>query len=130
MNMTPQQANEFWSEVSQRQADRLGNETCYATVLSNNKLPEPGISFDTDSTTCVLDNCSNTHIWNNAKDFHPGTLKPVGLPKRNAVTTIGGKDLRPQGVGKVKISWMDDHGVTSKYFLNNVLWFPSSPFNV
>ena len=41
----------------------------------------------------------------------------------NGVTTIGGKDIIPKGIGKVRWYWTDDEGQLYTNKLNNVIYF-------
>ena len=50
-------------------------EIVYTSSFQVNSLDDDPITFDTDSYACILDNSTNTHIWNNANDFVPGTLR-------------------------------------------------------
>ena len=50
-------------------------ETAYTSSFQLNSSDDDPLTFDTDSYACFLDNSVNTHIWNNANDFIPGTLR-------------------------------------------------------
>ena len=48
----------------------------------------------------------------------------------NGVANIGGKYLIPKGIGTVRWSCIDDEYKIHTKKLNNLLYFPESPFNI
>lgn len=88
------------------------------------------ISFDTDSTTCVVDNCSNTHVWVHRKHFTNSTFRSLDTSSSSGVYTVDGLSSCPQGIGSVPLTWRDNEGTTCSYILTDVLLFPSSPVNI
>ena len=73
----------------------------------------------------VIDNAANVHIANERTMFH--TLRPC---TKRCVATIGGTDLVPEGIGTVLVNIKDDEGISSILTLEDVLFFPASPFNL
>ena len=84
-------------------------------------------NFDT-STTCILDNCANTHIWNCKDDFLPGSMKSID--QLSNVSTIGGSNFYPDSTGQLPVTWKDDKGKSYSIVLDDVLYFPHSPVNI
>ena len=105
----------------------------YSTVVAYSteqmKNINSGMTFTPGSTTAIVDNSANTHIWSERSDFRKGSLKPYSS-SRDRVMTVGSTSLLPQGIGDVDISWHDDHGNDYSITLENVLFFPDSPVNV
>ena len=81
-------------------------------------------SFDSNAETALADNCANTHIWNNRRNFI--TFRSLDTSKQG-VSTIGGQPHFAEGVGDVKTSWKDDDGKVFQHTLKNVLYFSKSP---
>ena len=79
-------------------------------ILTADKLTVPSshIHFDADSTTAVVDNSANVHIWNCKKDF--STYKSLDNAITPGVSTISSGNTRPAGVGTLPISWKNDSG--------------------
>ena len=86
------------------------------------------LTFDSDSTTCILDNSANTHIWNRRQDFVPGSLKK--LNDGPGVATVGSSTSSPRSIGDVSDSWIDNSGLRHQHILTNVLFFPDSPVSI
>ena len=84
-------------------------------------------TFDADTQTALVDNCANTHIWNNCKQFKTFTLIPAS---KRGVSTIGGTPHHALGMGDVSVTWKDDNGQIFYHTLKNVLYFPNSPVNI
>ena len=80
-------------------------------------------SFDSNAETALVDNCANTHIWNNRRNFI--TFRSLDTSKQG-VSTIGGQPHFAEGVGDVKTSWKDDDGKVFQHTLKNVLYFSKS----
>lgn len=84
-------------------------------------------SFDSNSQTALVDNCANTHIWNERPQFK----KFREIPKTShGVSTIGGQPNVALGIGDIPTSWRDDDGKTFYHTLKNVLFFPDSPVKI
>jgi hypothetical protein len=88
------------------------------------------VNFDSDSRNAVVDNSANTHIWSHREDFMDGSLKYFDDSTEIGVITIGDKQSRPLGAGRVPISIIDDSGVRRQMILEKVLFFPQSPVNI
>ena len=88
------------------------------------------VSFDSDTTHCVVDNCANVHIWNNINDFVQGSYIEFDQDKSTGVSAVNGSTNKPAGIGNVRISWHDDKGKKYEIELRNVLHFPSSPVKI
>ena len=83
-------------------------------------------TFDTDSTTFVMDNSATGFIFNDKSPIQ-GDLCPV--TDADAVATIGGVDNYPDGEADIKISWKDDNGILHSHVFR-AHCFPNSPVNV
>ena len=58
-------------------------------------------SFDSNSTTALVDNCANIHIWNERSQFNNFRT----IPKNSqGVSTIGGQPHIAEGIGDVTTS--------------------------
>ena len=80
--------------------------------------------FDSDATTVLLDNCSNTHICNDKKAFIHFESEV-----QDSVNNIGGKS-KAQGIGIVRWSWTDDEGKVHQRDFKNVRYYLDSSVNV
>lgn len=81
-------------------------------------------SFDSNTDTALIDNCANTHIWNNRSQFSNFRIIPK---EEQGVSTIGGSPHFALGIGDISTSWKDDDGNVFQHTLKNVLYFPNSP---
>ena len=72
-------------------------------MSSEDTTMEKSISWDSDSTTAVLDNSANTHIWNELSDFIEGTLRYFEDNEDVGVLTIDKSSVRPIGIGTVVV---------------------------
>ena len=88
--------------------------TQYATILALQIETSEHLGFSLDCDTVVCDNSANAHICQHRHMFvgEIGKIDPI-----TGVTTIGGEDLRPSGIGTVKWSWDDEEGKTHHFFL-------------
>ena len=68
--------------------------------------------------TFVVNNTANFHIVNDKSVF-----KEMIPCSERCVTTIGGSDLQPEGIGTVITQITDDNGDVSNIILNNTLYF-------
>ena len=53
------------------------------------------VTFDTNSTTVIVNNSANAHIWSLELDFVPGTLVKSSQVDTSGVMTIGRVYLSP-----------------------------------
>ena len=83
--------------------------------------------FSPGQETAIVNNCANTHVWNDKNHFISYSPFPPGS---RAVSTIGGQNHFPVGSGDVSVSWRDDDNVVFKHVLKNVLYFPDSPVKI
>ena len=86
------------------------------------------VSFDSDSTTIVLDNSATCHICND-KDMFIGNITPIPKDSQLGVETAGGT-AKPVGFGSIRISFRDNDGKMHVETIEDVLYFPSSPVNI
>ena len=86
------------------------------------------VSFDSDSTTIVLDNSATCHICND-KDMFIGNITPIPKDSQLGVETAGGT-AKPVGFGSIRISFRDNDGNMHVEMIEDVLYFPSSPVNI
>ena len=96
------------------------------TALTSEQLEAHSkcMDFSPGQDTVIIDNCANAHIWNKRHHF---TNFREFRSKEQVVSTIGGKQHFPLGIGSVKVSWRDDNDVIFRHTLQNVLFFPDSP---
>lgn len=84
-------------------------------------------SFDSNSTTALVDNCANIHVWNEQSQFKK--IRPI--PKNSqGVSTISGQPHIAEGIGDVPTSWRDDEGKICYHTLKDVLFFKDSPVKI
>ena len=83
--------------------------------------------FSPGQETAIVDNCANTHVWNDKTHFI--SYSPFSTGSR-AVSTISGQNHFPVGSGDVSVSWRDDDNVVFNHILKNVLYFPDSPVKI
>ena len=88
------------------------------------------VSFDGETSLCVVDNCANVHIWNCFQDFVAGTYIKFNQAASTGVSAVNGKSNKPAGIGDVALSWTDDDGKVYNIVLKNVLHFPNSPVKI
>ena len=50
-------------------------EIAYTSSFQVDSSDDDPLTFDTDSYACILDKSANAHIWNNANNYIPGTLR-------------------------------------------------------
>ena len=103
--------------------------TIVASYSTEQFSSKPNLFFDLQSSTAIVDNSANTHIWSNKNDFVNGSLKPYANTN-DKVMTVGSESLSPSGIGKVQVQWLDDDNQRFSIVLNDVLYFPNSPVNV
>ena len=72
--------------------------------------------FNIMPITCVVDNAVNVHIVNEKSLF-----KDIRPCSERCVATIGGSDLKPEGIGTVITQITDDNSTTSNVTLENAL---------
>ena len=109
--------------------------TCRLTLtsthifLSNSHSPyEDQLTFDTDSTTCILNTGENIHVWRNHNDFVEGTYQH--LPQDHPlIITIGESLLKPVGIVLLHLLWKDQNEDSTQITLPNVYYFQDSPMN-
>ena len=96
------------------------------TALTSNQLEahSKNVDFSPGQDTAIIDNCANAHNWN--KRNHYLTFREFHA-KEQVVSTIGGKQHYPLGVGDVAVSWRDDNNNLFRHTLQNVLYFSDSP---
>lgn len=85
-------------------------------------------SFDSDTSTVIIDNAANCHICNDLSMF----VSPIASFQADdnmKVSTAGGT-YAPLGFGTVKWSWKDDSFYTHEFLIDEVLYFPESPVNI
>jgi hypothetical protein len=100
-------------------------------ALSNDDVQtENQISWDSDSTTAVLDNSANTHIWNSLDDFIEGSLRYFDDTDSVGVLTIDKSTVRPIGIGNVLVGVTDSNGTVIQIELKDCLFFPASPVKI
>jgi hypothetical protein len=104
--------------------------TSIYALSSEDTEVEKSISWDSDSTTAVLDNSANTHIWNELSDFMEGTLKYFDDNDDVGVLTIDKSSVRPIGIGTVIVGLHDNTGNLVKVKLTDCLYFPASPVKI
>jgi len=122
-----------WSGHIRRRLSRKkrfrGISATYSTVSNVNKQI-PGtflVGFDnTAAATIICDNSANIHICNGRNMFE--TLVAASASK--VVATIGGQVNVPAGIGTVIWSWKDDKNETHTHRIENMHYFPTSPFNI
>ena len=100
------------------------------TALQNQADDAVYVSFDDNTKICVVDNCANVHIWNEIKDFLPGSYIKFNEAASTAVSAVNGSSNVPAGCGDVSVSWNDDSGKEYSIILKNVLHFPHSPVKI
>ena len=103
--------------------------TIVASYSTEQLSSKPNLFFDLQSSTAIVDNSANTHIWSHKHDFVSGSLKPY-TNEQDKVMTVGSESLSPAGIGKVQVQWLDDDKQQYSVVLNDVLFFPNSPVNV
>ena len=84
------------------------------------------VGFDSDGLSVIVYNYGHAHIWSEEDIF----TDKIELIISNWVTTIGGKDITPKGIGTVIWYWTVDEGQPHRKKFNNVLYFPYSPVNI
>ena len=96
------------------------------TALTSEQLEahSKSMDFSPGQDTAIIDNCANAHIWN--KRDHFLTFREFRT-KEQVVSTIGGKQHYPLGIGDVTVSWRDDDHALFRHTLKNVLYFSDSP---
>ena len=110
------------TENNLQESDKIQFVFTSSTISNAPKL------FDSNSSTCIVDNSANTHCWNNSSHF-VGKIRPLSS-SAITVSTIGGSNHSPKGIGDIRINWTDDNNYRCEYLVKNVLYFPSSPVNV
>ena len=105
-------------------------KSSYLTALQNEQNDGQFVSFDSDSTVCVVDNCANIHIWDDIADFISGFYFKVGDNNSTKIFAINGKVNSPVGVEDRNMTSKDDDGIDYEIILKNVLHFPGSPVKI
>ena len=95
--------------------------------MSSQLSPDATELFDCIRTFIFCNNSENSHIYKNKRYFR-GEIRPVN--PTSGVTTIGGTNFRPLGIGTVKLYWQDDEGRKDEFTLKNVLQITDSPANI
>ena len=120
-------AIEFGDEFLARPADNLHAtsleyslilpeyQQTYLSALSYGSEHGAFVSFDLDSTHCVVDNCANVHIWNELNDFVQGSYVAFDQDLSTGVSAVNGASNNPAGIGNVRVSWLDDEGKEHKF---------------
>ena len=103
--------------------------TIVASYSTEQLSSKSNLFFDLQSSTAIIDNSANTHIWSNKHDFVTESLKPYSNDN-DKVMTVGSESLSPSGIGKVQVQWLDDDNKRYSIVLKDVLYFPNSPVNV
>ena len=88
------------------------------------------ISWDSDSTSAVLDNSANIHIWSNLHDFVEGSLQYFDENSKIGVLTIGEDSSHPIATGTVIVGITDNSGSIIEVTLTKCLYFSTSPVNI
>ena len=83
--------------------------------------------FSPGQQTAIVDNCANTHVWNDESHFIRYSSLSSGAW---AVSTIGGKNHYPEGSGDVSVSWRNDNNMLFRHISKNVLFFSDSPVKI
>jgi hypothetical protein len=89
---------------------------------------DTSISFDSDSTTIVLDNSATYHICND-KSMFIGNIINLPADSQIGVETAGGT-AKSVGHGSIRITFHDNNGILHSQTIDDVLYFPSSPVNI
>ena len=99
-------------------------------LSSNNIDQNRNLSWDADSTEAVVDNSTNTHIWNVLEDFVEGSVRYFIDGDDIGVLTVGIESSRQIGMGTVNFSVKDNAGIIVHIQLQNYLCFPMSPVKI
>ena len=83
------------------------------------------VLFDSDGSSVIVDNYANDHICS-YEDIFAENIEPIIY---NGVATIGGKYIISKRLAQLPGTWDDDEGQLNTYKLNNIIYFPDSPFN-
>ena len=103
--------------------------TIYAFSSSEAKADDI-VSWDINSTSVVVDNAANTHIWNNLEDFVVGSVRYFDDADEVGVLTIDKDSSRPLGVGTVIVKITEDNGDETEVELHHCLYFLASPVKI
>ena len=76
----------------------------FLTALESRIAKGVYATFDEDSSTCVVDNCANIHIWNEISDFIPNSYVKFSATSNANVSAVNGATNAPEGVGNVELS--------------------------
>ena len=99
-----------------------GNFTVLTTTEASSRAL---LLFDLDGTTFVVDNTSNTYVCN---DSH---LLSVPLIDFNVtLDTVNGNRGFSLKTSPICIAWENDSGKNIEYEIQEVVYNPSSPFNI
>ena len=80
------------------------------------------------SRVYLIDNCANTHVWNNFDDFEEHFVQSINCLE--GVATIRGSNFYPESVGGLPLTWKDEQGNPFSIVLENGLYFPHSLVNI
>ena len=108
-------------------------DTVFTSIyaLSSNDLdPDKMITWDTDSSTVVVDNAANTHIWNQLDDFVVGSVRYFDDDEDVGVLTIDKDSSRPIGIGTVTLTIKTSTRKMVEMELQRCLLFPASPVKI
>ena len=100
------------------------------TALQNDYDDGTHVSFDYNSTVCVVENCANIHIWNDLSDFVPDSYIKLGNNESTKISAINGKSNSPIGIGDVNLTWKDDSGKEFEITLKIIFHFPNRPIKI
>ena len=108
---------------------KLDRAACYSQVFATNPAREnQAAHFDSNSTTCVVDNCANCHIWNDKSLFLPETLHEPLF--NSAISTVNEEPVQANLIGDIKLSWTCNEGKPYTIKLKDCLYLPASPVNI
>ena len=110
----------------------LARHHAYVSIFFTTNIKEAlnaNISFDMDSTTCIVDNSVNVHIWTVQSNLVPGSLVCLVKLDNTGVASIGGVELSLHSIGGVHTNWKND-GKPHNNILKGALFVPDSPVNL
>ena len=99
-----------------------GNRTVLTTTEAGSRAQ---LLFDSYGTTFVVDNASNTYVWNNSHLL----IGPLVDYNVTLDTANGNRGLSLK-TGPIRIAWEDNSGETLTYEFRDVVYNPLSPFNI
>ena len=99
-----------------------GNRTVSTTTEAGSRAL---LLFDSDGRTFLVDNKANTYVCSDSRLF----IGPL-IDFNVSLDTVNGKQGNILKTGTICISWEDDSGETLSYDFQDIVYNPSSSFNI